>query len=135
MQRDTERRLKRTCSHSEREAEPAAEKQQKERRNKRHMPPPPNPLGTTGKIDDASRRQNRSEVEAPAEETRSLLQTIREQVILDVDAETASTGLELEAEQWQRKEAAAAHRYTRALELRAQLAEEAIGQFQDVSHF
>jgi hypothetical protein len=29
----------------------------------------------------------------------------------------ASTGLELDAEHWQRKEAAAARRYTRALEL------------------
>jgi hypothetical protein len=54
--------------------------------------------------------------------------------VSDVDAETASTGLELEAEHWQRKEAAAAHRYTRALKLQAQLAEEAIGQFQDGSH-
>jgi hypothetical protein len=52
-------------------------------------------------------------------------------VVSDVDVETASTGLELEAEHWQQKEAAAARRYTRALELRAQLAEEAVGQFQD----
>jgi hypothetical protein len=64
------------------------------------MPPPPNPLGTTGKSDDAPRRQNCLEAEAPAEETRSLLQTIREQVVSDIDADTASTGLELEAEHW-----------------------------------
>jgi hypothetical protein len=38
------------------------------------------------------------------------------------------------AEHWQRKEAAAACRYTQALELRAQLAEEALGQHQDGSH-
>jgi hypothetical protein len=44
------------------------------------------------------------------------------------------TALELEAEHWQRKEAAAARRYTRALKLRAQLAEEAVGQHQDDSH-
>jgi hypothetical protein len=98
------------------------------------MPPPPNPLGTTGNIDDTSRRQHRSRAEEPAGETRSLLQTIREQIVSDVDADTASTGLELEAEHWQRKEAAAARHYTRALGLRAQLAEEAVGQFQDGSH-
>jgi Zinc knuckle len=46
----------------------------------------------------------------------------------------ASTGLELEAEHWQQKEDAAARCYTRALELRAQLAEEAVGQHQDGSH-
>jgi hypothetical protein len=34
MQRDTEQKLKRACSHSERESEPAAEKQQRERRDK-----------------------------------------------------------------------------------------------------
>jgi hypothetical protein len=59
---------------------------------------------------------------------------IQEQVVSDVDADTASMGLEIEAEHWQRKEATAARRYTRALELRAQLAEEAIGQYQDGSH-
>ena len=53
--------------------------------------------------------------------------------VSDVEADMASTGLELKAEHWQRKEAAAAHRYTRALELRAQLAEEAMGQHQDGS--
>jgi hypothetical protein len=98
------------------------------------MPPPLNPLETTGQIDGASHRQNRSRVEEPAGETRSLLQTIREQLVSDVDPDTASTGLELEAEHWQRKEAAAARCYTRALELRAQLAAEAMGQFQDGSH-
>jgi hypothetical protein len=76
VQRDTERRLKRTCSHSEHEAEPAAERQQKEWRNKRHMPPPPDPLETTGPIDDASRHQHRSRAEEPAGETRSLLKMI-----------------------------------------------------------
>jgi hypothetical protein len=73
-------------------------------------------------------------VDEPTGETRSLLQTIREQIVSDVEADTASTGLELEAEHWQWKEAAAARRYTRALELRAQLAEEAAGQHQDGSH-
>jgi hypothetical protein len=43
-------------------------------------------------------------------------------------------GLELEAKHWQRKEAATVRRYTQALELRAQLTEEAVGQFQDGSH-
>jgi hypothetical protein len=43
-------------------------------------------------------------------------------------------GLELKAEHWQRKEAAAAHHYTWALKLRPQLAEEAVGQYQDGSH-
>jgi hypothetical protein len=98
------------------------------------MPPLPNPLETTGQIDDASRHQHRSRAEEPTEETRSLLQTIREQIVSDVESDMASTGLELEAEHWQRKEAAAAHRYTRALELRAQLAEEAVGQHQDGNH-
>jgi hypothetical protein len=134
VQRNTERRLKRARSHSKREAEPAAEGQQKEWRDKRRMPPPPNLLGTTGNIDNAPRRQHRSRAEEPAGETRPLLQTIREQVVSYVDADTASTGLELEAEHWQRKEATAACRYTRALELRAQLTEEAAGQFQDGSH-
>jgi hypothetical protein len=96
------------------------------------MPPPTNPLETTGSIDDTSHRQHRSGAERQTEETRSLLQTIREQVISDIDADTASTGLELEAEHWQRKEAA--RRYTWALELRAQLAEEAVGQYQDGRH-
>jgi hypothetical protein len=75
-QRDTEQRLKRTCSHSKREAKPSVEKQQEEQRDKRHMPLPPNPLGTTGKIDDASRCQHHSEAEGLTEETRSLLQMI-----------------------------------------------------------
>jgi hypothetical protein len=56
VQHDTERRLKTTCSHSKREAEPAVEKQQQERR----MPLPPNLLGTTGKIDNTSCRQHHS---------------------------------------------------------------------------
>jgi hypothetical protein len=43
-------------------------------------------------------------------------------------------GLELEAKHWQWKEAAAARCYAQALELRAQLTEEAVGQFQDGSH-
>jgi uncharacterized protein YueI len=63
-------------------------------------------------IDDTSCRQHHSEAEVPAEENRSLLQMIREQVILDVDAETVSTRLELEAEHWQQKEAAATCHYT-----------------------
>jgi hypothetical protein len=95
------------------------------------MPPPPNPLETTGQIDDATRRQHCSRAEEPTGETRSLLQMIGEQIVSDIDANTASTGLELEAEHWQRKEAAAARRYTQALELRAQLSEEAVGQHQD----
>jgi hypothetical protein len=127
VQRDTEGKLKRACSHSERESEPTAGKQQRERRDKRRMPPPPNLLETTEQIDDATRRQHRSRAEEPTGETRSLLQMIREQIVSDVEADTASTGLEIEAEHWQRKEAAAARRYTRALELRAQLAEEAMG--------
>jgi hypothetical protein len=134
MQCDTERKLKRTHLHSERDTEPAAEQQQRERRDRRSMPPPPNPLETTGRIDDALHRQHRSEAERPREATWSLLQTIREQVISDVDAYTASMGLELEAKHWQRKEAVATHHYTRALELQAQLAEEAVGQYQDGSH-
>jgi hypothetical protein len=76
MQRDTERNLKRARTHSDRESEPAAEKQQRERRDKRHMPPPPNLLETMGQIDDALRRQHRSRAEKPTGETRSLLQTI-----------------------------------------------------------
>jgi hypothetical protein len=76
VQRDTERKLKRACSHSERESEPAAKKQQREQHNKRCMPPPPNPLDTTGQIDDAARCQHRLRVEEPTGETRSLLQTI-----------------------------------------------------------
>jgi hypothetical protein len=76
MQHDTERKLKRACSHSERESALAAEKQQKERRDKQRMPPPPNPLETTGQIDDASCRQHRSRAEEPTGETRSLLKTI-----------------------------------------------------------
>jgi hypothetical protein len=55
-------------------------------------------------------------------------------VVLDVDADTASTGLELETEHWQQMEAAAVHRYTQALELRAQVTEDAIGKFQDGTH-
>jgi hypothetical protein len=98
------------------------------------MPPPPNPLETTGQIDDTVRCQHHSRAEEPTGETRSLLQMIREQIVSDVEADTASTGLELEAKHWQRKEAAAARRYTRALELREQLAEEAMGQHQDGSH-
>jgi hypothetical protein len=81
------------------------------------MPPRPHLVGTTGKVDDASRSQHRSKAKGPTEETRSLLQMIREQGILDVDVETASTGLELKAEHWKLKEAAAAGHYTRALEL------------------
>jgi hypothetical protein len=117
VQRDTERKLKRARSLCERESEPAAERQQKEQRDKRCMPPPPNPLETTGQTDDAAHCQHRSRVEEPTGETRSLLKTIREQIVSDVEADTASTGLELEAEHWQRKEAAAARRYTWALEL------------------
>jgi hypothetical protein len=75
------------------------------------------PVGTTGSIDDTSRRQHRSGVERQTEENRSLLQMIQEQVISDVNADTVSMGLELEAEHWQRKEAAAARHYTWALEL------------------
>jgi hypothetical protein len=110
------------------------EKQQKEQRNKRGMPPAPHPLGTTGKVDDTSHCQHHSEVERLTEETRSLLQTIREQVVSDIDAEAGSTGLELESEHWQRKEATVAHRYTQALELPAQLTEEAVSHFQDGSY-
>jgi hypothetical protein len=44
--------------------------------------------------------------------SRPLLQTIQEQIVSDVEAKTALTGMELEAEHWQQKEAAAAHRYT-----------------------
>jgi hypothetical protein len=134
VQRDTERKLKWARSHSECESEPAAKKQQKERRDKRRMPPPPNPLETTGQIDDAARHQHRSRAEEPTGETRSLLKTIREQSVLDAKADMASTRLEIEAEHWQRKEASAARRYPRALELRAQLAEEAVGQHQDGNH-
>jgi hypothetical protein len=76
MQRDTEHRLKRTRSHSECDAEPAVEQQQWEQCDRRHMPPPPNPLETTGSIDDASRHQHHSGVERQTEETRSLLQMI-----------------------------------------------------------
>jgi hypothetical protein len=65
-----------------------------------------------GDIDDASRGQHRSGAERQTEENRSLLQTIQEQVVSDIDADMASTGLELEAKHWQRKEAAAARRYT-----------------------
>jgi hypothetical protein len=90
VQRDTEQKLKRARSHSERESEPAAEKQQKERRDKRRMPPPLNPLETTGQIDDAARRQHRSRAEEPTGETRSLLKTIREQIVSDVEADTVS---------------------------------------------
>jgi hypothetical protein len=36
-------------------------------------------------------------------------------------------GLEIEAEHWQHKEATTTPRYTRALELQVQLAEEAVG--------
>jgi hypothetical protein len=129
MQHDAEQKLKRARSHSKRESEPAAERQQKERRDRRWMPPPLNPLEATGQIDDTQRRQHRSRAEEPAGETRSLLQTIREQVVSDVEADTASTGLELEAGHWQWKEAAAACCYTRAL-----LAEEAVGRHQDGSH-
>jgi hypothetical protein len=43
-------------------------------------------------------------------------------------------GLEFEAEHWQWKEAAATCCFIRALKLQAQLAEEAIGQFQDGNH-
>ena len=134
IQRDTERRLKRPRSHSERETESAAGRQRKERHDKRRMLPPPNPLGTTEQTDDAPRRQRRSRADEPTGETRSLLQTLREQLVSNIDADSESTGLELEAEHWQRKEAAAARRYTQALELRAQLAEEAVGQHQDGSH-
>jgi hypothetical protein len=56
----------------------------------------------------------------------------------EAEEETACSHLRLnnleKAKHWQRKEAAAARRYTRALELRAQLAEEAVGQHQDGSH-
>jgi hypothetical protein len=93
------------------------------------MPPPPNLLGTMERVDNASCFQHQAKLEIPAEETRSLLQTIREQVVLDVGVEIASTGLELEAEHWQQKEAAAACRYTQVLDLQAQHAEEAVGQF------
>jgi hypothetical protein len=117
VQRDTERKLNRACSRSERECKPAAKKQQKERRDKQQMPPLLNLLETTGQIDDASHCQHRSRSEEPTGETRSLLKTIREQILSDVEADTASTGLELEAEHWQRKEAMAACRYRRALEL------------------
>jgi hypothetical protein len=134
VQPDTERKLKWAHSHSECESEPAAEKQQREWRDKRHMPPPPNPLETTGQIDDAAHRQHHSRAEEPTGETRSLLQTIQEQIVSNIEADTASTGLELEAEHWQRKEAVAARRYTRALELRAVLAEEAMGKHQDGSY-
>jgi hypothetical protein len=134
VQHNTERKLKREHPHSECESEPTAKNQQREQRDKRCMPPPPNPLETTGQIDNAARRQHRLRAEAPTGKTRSLLQMIREQIISDVEANTASTGLELEAEHWQWKEAAAACRYTRALELRAQLTEEAVGQHQDGSH-
>ena len=72
------------------------------------MPPLPNPLETTGQIDDAARHQHRSGAEEPTGETRSLLQTIQEQIVSDVEADMASTGLELEAEHWRQKEAAAA---------------------------
>jgi hypothetical protein len=89
MQCETEWRLKRTCSHSERETEPAVERQQRAQCGKQHMVPPPNPLGKTEMIDDASCRQHCSEVEVPAEETRCLLQAIREQVVSDVDVEKA----------------------------------------------
>jgi hypothetical protein len=94
VQCETERRLKRPRSHCECEADPAVET---------HMLPPPNPLETMGRN------------EAPAAETMSLLEMIREQIVSDVDADTTSMGLELEAEHWQRKEATAARCYTRAL--------------------
>jgi hypothetical protein len=117
MQCDTERKLKWARSHSERESEPAPEKQQRERHDKRRMPPPPNPLERTGQIDDAAHRQHHSRAEEPTGDTRSLLKTIQEQVVSDIKADTALTGLELEAEHWQRKEAMAARHYTQALEL------------------
>jgi hypothetical protein len=65
VQCDTERKLKRARLHSERESEPAAEKQQKDRRDKRRMPPPPNPLEITGQIDNTSHHQHRLRAEAP----------------------------------------------------------------------
>jgi hypothetical protein len=98
------------------------------------MPPPPNPLETTEQTDDTSRHQRRSRADEPTGETRSLLQTIREQVVSDVEADTASLGLELDDKHWQWKEAAAACHYTRALKLQAQLADEAVGQHQDGTH-
>jgi hypothetical protein len=69
------------------------------------------------KIDNTSHCQHSLKLEVLAEETRSFLQMIRQQVISEVDAETASTGLELEPEHWQRKGATAACRYTWALKL------------------
>jgi uncharacterized protein YueI len=68
-------------------------------------------------VDNALHRQHHAEPETLAEETRSLLQTIREQVVSDVDAKTASMGLEREEEHWQWKEATATCHYTQALEL------------------
>jgi hypothetical protein len=71
---------------------------------------------------------------APVGQYRTLLQTICEQVVPDVDVETASVCLELEAEHWQQQSAAAAHRYAHLLELQEQIAEEAIGQSQNGQH-
>jgi hypothetical protein len=72
---NAERRLKRTHSHSERKTEPAVGTQQ-EQHDKQHMPLPPNLLETTETVDDVLHRQYQAEAEVPAEETRSLLQTI-----------------------------------------------------------
>jgi hypothetical protein len=113
---------------------PTGEIQHWEWHDKRHMPPPPNLQGATETVDDTSHRQHRTKPETSAEDTRGLLQTIQEQVVLAVDVDTALTGMELEGEHWQQKEAAAAHRYTRALGLPAQIAEEVVGQFHDGNH-
>jgi hypothetical protein len=65
----------------------------------------PSTVGNNGKDWGSLAPSTPLKVEGPAEETMSILQTIREQVVSDVDAKTASTGLELEAEHWQWKEA------------------------------
>jgi hypothetical protein len=86
------------------------------------------------KVDNALCCQHPTEPEIPAEENRSLLQTIWEQVVSDMDTKTALTGMELKAEHWQWKGATAAHRYTRAVGLLGQLMEETVGEFQDGNH-
>ena len=54
------------------------------------------------------------------ESYKTLQQIIRDQIVSEVDSIETTSSLDDEVEHWERKEATAARRHTRALEIRAQ---------------
>jgi hypothetical protein len=85
------------------ESRSTVEIQQQTEHDRDRMPPPPDHREVKETPDDTLRHQPSHQMDcndpvAPADHSRTLLQTIHERVVSDVDIERASTRMELEEE-------------------------------------